>query len=225
MASADSGSTNRSLPLRRHWSPGVRDQLELVCFAHNVSLRSTQEIVEVAWGEEWRPDRDGLQRRLKERGKVALHLLAQGRAQVAGERRCVMGDDVYFHRAAVKVVAEPESMAMLNVGRWEGSSGLDWLVWLEEYRQLSLLVSDLGKDLVGAATQLGIAQSADYFHEIRHFDRELLAPLSRWEERARALLGGPRPRHATPGPRAQALPEQGERGLEGGGGPRRRLRA
>jgi hypothetical protein len=163
-----------------------RDQLELVCFAHNVSLRGTQEIAEVAWGKERRPDRDGLQLRMKERGKVALDLLSQARAQVASDLRCVMGDDVYFHRAAVKVVAEPESMAMLNVGRWEGSSGLDWLVWLEEYPKLSLLVSDLGKDLVGAATQLGIAQAADYFHEIRHFDRELLAPLSRWEERARA---------------------------------------
>lgn len=108
-----------------------RDQLELVCFAHNVSLRGTQEIAEVAWGNEWRPDSDGLQLRMKERGKVALDLLGQARAQVAGDLRCVMGDDVYFHRAAVKVVAEPESMAMLNVGRWEGSSGLDWLVWCQ----------------------------------------------------------------------------------------------
>ena len=30
-----------------------RDRLELVCFSQNVSLRGTQEIVEVAWGEEW----------------------------------------------------------------------------------------------------------------------------------------------------------------------------
>jgi len=176
-----------------------RDRLELVCFAHNVSLRGTQEIIEVAWGEEWRPSRDALQRQMKERGRVAHDLLGEARAQVAGDLRCVMGDDVYFHRAGVKVVAEPESMAMLNVGRWGGSSGLDWVVWLEEYANLELLVSDLGKDLVGAATQLGLAQSADYFHESRWFDRKLLDPLSRWEERARArywtaLDGATRPR-------------------------------
>ncbi|MDI6773695.1 MAG: hypothetical protein QME77_14090, partial [bacterium] len=144
-----------------------RDRLELVCFSHNVSLRGTQEIIEVAWGDPWRPGRDGLQRRMKERGRVALDLLGEARAQVASELKCVMGDDVYFHRAGVKVVAEPESMAMLNIGHWDGSSGLDWVVWLEEYDNLALLVSDLGKALVGAATQLGLAQSADYFHESR----------------------------------------------------------
>jgi len=89
-------------------------------------------------------------------------------------------------------------MAMLNVGHWDGSSGLDWVVWLEEYDNLALLVSDLGKDLVGAATQLGLAQSADYFHESRWFDSKLLEPLSQWEERARqryweALDGATRP--------------------------------
>jgi len=175
-----------------------RDSLELVCFAHNVSLRGTQEIIEVAWGDQWRPDRDGLQRRMKERGRVALDLLGEARRQVAADLKCVMGDDVYFHRAGVKVVAEPESMAMLNVGHWDGSSGLDWVIWLEEFSSLTLLVSDLGKDLVGAATQLGLAQSADYFHESRYFDRKLLEPLSQWEERARqryweALDGATRP--------------------------------
>lgn len=163
-----------------------RDRLELVCFEHNVSLRGTQEIIKVAWGEGWRPGLDGLQRRMKDRGRTALDLLGEARAQVASELRCVMGDDVYFNRMGVKVVAEPESMAMLNVGRWEGSSGLDWVVWLEEYDHLVLLVSDLGNDLVGAATQRGLPQSADYFHETRWFDRKLFTPLSNWEARAQA---------------------------------------
>lgn len=163
-----------------------RDRLELVCFSHHVSLRGTQEIIEVAWGENWRPGLDGLQGRMKERGQVALNLLGEARSQVASDLRCVMGDDVYFHKAGVKVVAEPESMTMLNVGRWTGSSGLDWVVWLEEYSQLTLLVSDLGNDLVGAATQLELAQSADYFHEMRWLDRKLFTPLSRSEARARA---------------------------------------
>ncbi|MDI6773696.1 MAG: hypothetical protein QME77_14095, partial [bacterium] len=49
-----------------------------------------------------------------------------------------------------------------------------------------------------AATQLGLAQSADYFHESRWFDSNLLEPLSQWEERARqrywkALDGATRP--------------------------------
>ncbi len=162
-----------------------RDQLELVCFKNNVSLRGTQEIISTAWGEEWRPGLGSLQRRQHERGRLAIDLLAQGRAQVADQLRCVIGDDIYFHQQGVKVVAEPESMSVLNLGRWEGSSGLDWVVWLEEYSNLALLGSDLCKDLVGAATQLGVAQSADLFHENRWFDRSLLTPLSRWEWKAR----------------------------------------
>jgi len=163
-----------------------RDQLELVCFAHNVSLRGTQEVLAVAWGEEWRPGRGTLHTRMRERGRRARELLDAGRAQVADTLPCVMADDVYFHRQDVKVVAEPESMAMLHVGHWDGASGLDWVVWLEEFTALRLLVSDLGRDLVGAATQLGLPQCADFFHEDRWFDRKVLAPLSRWEAEARA---------------------------------------
>lgn len=164
----------------------ARDRLELVCFASNVSLRGTQEIIEVALGPDVRPGRGALHRRLEAAGRTAQDLLAQGRAQVADELVCVMADDVYFHQRDVRVVAEPESVAMLSVGHWQGSSGLDWVVWLEEFTSLKLLCSDLGKDLVGAATQLGIRQCADAFHELRWLSDKLLEPLSKAEARARA---------------------------------------
>ncbi len=60
-----------------------RDRLELVCFAHNVSVRGTQEIIEAAHGESWRPGSGSEHRRLRAAGQQALELLAQGRAQVA----------------------------------------------------------------------------------------------------------------------------------------------
>ncbi|MDI7269225.1 MAG: hypothetical protein QME96_14645 [Myxococcota bacterium] len=155
--------------------------VELVCFASNVSLRGTQEIVEAAFGEEYRPGLGSLQEQMVDHEKVARDLLDQARGQVRERLRCVMADDVYFHRVDVKVVADPDTMALLNLGRWKGSSGLDWAIWLEEYPNLDLVVSDLGKDLVGAVGQLGLPHAADFFHEMRWFDQKVLEPLSRAE--------------------------------------------
>lgn len=153
-------------------------RLELVCFSNNASLRGTQEVVEAAFGQEWRPDLTGLHARMKRHGQEALRLLTSARAQVRDSLRCVMADDVYFHRHDVKVVAEPDSMAILNVGRWDGNSGLDWVVWLEEFKALELVVSDLGTDLVAATASLGVGHAADLFHESRWFDQRILSPLS-----------------------------------------------
>lgn len=160
-------------------------QLELECFAHNATLRGTQSIVQAAYGEEHRPYLAGLQRRMKEHGRTARALLDRGREQAREQLLCVAADDLYFHRQDVKVVIEPCSMAMLNLGRWDGNSGLDRVVWLEEFTSLELLVSDLGVDLVGAAGTLGLFHQADCFHEVRWFDRKLLEPLSRRETRLR----------------------------------------
>lgn len=159
--------------------------LELVCFAANATLRGTQEVIEAAYGPAWRPPLPGLQARMKAHGQTARALLDQARGQVRDRITCVMADDVYFHRADIKVVAEPDSMAVLNLGHWEGSSGLDWVVWLEEFAHLDLVVSDLGKDLVGAVSQLGLPHAADFFHEMRWFDRKLLEPLSAFEASCR----------------------------------------
>ncbi|MBI4914564.1 MAG: hypothetical protein HY825_01840 [Acidobacteria bacterium] len=173
-------------------------QLELVSFRENASLRGIRGIVAAAYGAEHRPRLATLQADMKEHGRVAREIVDRARAQVADRLPCVMADDIYFHRSDVKVVAEPWSMALLNVGRWDGSSGLDWMVWLEEYEMLAVLASDLAKDLVGAATQLGLDQAADYFHEMWWFDRKLLDPLSRAEAHLRdewwaALDRGTRP--------------------------------
>jgi len=156
--------------------------LELVCFTQNVSLRGTQEVLDVAYGEDHRPDLAGLQTRMSLHGQTAAGLLVEGRTQVREEIRCVAADDLYFHRVDVKVVVEPRTMALLNVGRWDGSAGLDWVVWLEEYSNLVLLASDLGKDLVGAASLMGLVQVADCFHEMRWFEQKVLGPLLKNEE-------------------------------------------
>ena len=93
-----------------------------------------------------------------------------------------MADDVYFHQQDIKVVAEPDSGAILNLGHWtDGCSGLDWAVWLVEFPHLSLLVSDLAKDLVGAGSLLNLWHSADLFHEVRWWTDKLLTPLAKTE--------------------------------------------
>ena len=164
---------------------GTLDRLILTCFAEGVSLRGTQNILGVAFGEECRPGLGQIAGQMKAYGRVAGDLLAEARDQVASDLVCVMADDIYFRRTDIKVVAEPESMALLQVGSWDGGSGADWQLWLEEYDNLALLTSDLGRDLVGAASSMGVRQAADLWHELRWFDRKVFAPLSRFEAKAR----------------------------------------
>lgn len=156
-----------------------QQQLNLVCMGEHVSLRATQQIMTVAWGEQHTPSRGALANDRVGYGETARRLIDKARLQVKDDIRCVMGDDVYFHQQAIKVVAEPDSGAILNLGRWDGSAGEDWALWLEEYENLSLLVSDLAKDLVGAGTKLSIAHSADLFHEVRWFKEKILKPLEK----------------------------------------------
>ncbi len=94
-------------------------QLELVCFAQGVSLRGTLEVIQVAFGEEYQPSLGQLRQDMKQMGRGAGDLLAKARGQVAGSLTCVMADDIYFHRTDVKVIAEAESMALLNPGIWD----------------------------------------------------------------------------------------------------------
>lgn len=161
------------------------ESLELILRDHHVPLRGIQEAIGVAFGPQHRPRLADLDARLHRHGQLASQLLAEGRRQVARNLPVLTGDDIFFHRHPVKVVAEPRSVAILNLGRWESHTADDWQLWLEEYINLKLLVSDLGTDLVGAASGRGLAQQADLFHEKRWFDRQLLTPLSRHEAAAR----------------------------------------
>lgn len=160
-----------------------QQQLNLLCQGEHVSLRTTQQIMAVAWGEPHVRSRGSLAQQRQHYDAVAVGILDEARAQVRDHIRCVMADDVYFRKQDIKVVAEPDSGAILNLGRWNGGSGLDWVVWLEEFPNLSLLVSDLAKDLVGAGTQMGLAHCADLFHEVRWWTDKLLKPLLKLEAR------------------------------------------
>jgi len=115
---------------RVHVTEERKHTLELVLFDHNVTLRGTQEVLELAYGAPHRPSLQALQARLQQHGQHARRLLNEALSQVQGRVRCVMGDDVFFHRQDVKVVAEPRSMAILQVGRWEGRSAEEWWLWL-----------------------------------------------------------------------------------------------
>ena len=73
--------------------------LELVCFAQNVSLRGTQEVLEVAYGEDHRPGLAGLQTRMSLHGQTTADLLVEGRSQVREEIRCVAAGPSHARRA------------------------------------------------------------------------------------------------------------------------------
>ena len=190
---------NDALKEAVHVDQRRRDQLELLCLGHHVSIRATQDIITVAWGQDFTPSTGAIAKRRIQHGQRARDLIDKARAQVRDQIVCVMADDVYFHQQDIKVIAEPHSMAVLNLGHWEGCSGLDWVVWLEEFSNLKLLTSDLAKDLVGAGTTLDIAHCADFFHEVRWWKDKVLKPLLKAEKKAhvawwRALDRATRPK-------------------------------
>src|SRR5207244_1016208 len=92
--------------------------LELVLAQENVSLRGTQRIFAVAFDDQQRPSLAALHARLAAHGRTARRLLDAARAQVRARVTVLAGDDIFFAGTPVKVLAEPRSVAILNLGRW-----------------------------------------------------------------------------------------------------------
>ena len=152
--------------------------MELVLTVEDVSLRGIQRVVTLLTGGP-PPRLADLQQRIKKAGRAAGRLLTKARAQVANQLAAVMGDDIFFAGTPVKVVAEPRSNALLNVGRWRWHKAEDWALWLEEYGGLRLFISDLGTDIRDAVRARNIAQEADFFHEERWWLRDVLVPIEK----------------------------------------------
>lgn len=186
-------ATIAELEARRAGSIGFdthrQHALELVLAVENVSLRGVRRVYEVLADGNVSlrvPRLADVQRRRHEAGLAAGRLLTRARAQVAKSLACVMGDDIFFAGCAVKVVAEPQSVAILNVARWPWHKEEDWTLWLEEFEGLQLFVSDLGSDVCNAAKARDVWHQADWFHEEQWWDERVLTPLARLESAARS---------------------------------------
>ena len=121
--------------------------------------------------------------------------MARANDQVRDRIVTAAGDDIFFHRVAVKVLIEPVSGALLDVMRWPWREADDWALWISQWPALRLFVSDLGTDLVGAvplvnaARAVPIVHQGDYFHESAWWTEMIFGPLSRREQhRAAAAL-------------------------------------
>ena len=62
-------------------------------------------------------------RQLNAAGREARRLLDLARVQVRNRIQCLMADDTFFHRRDVKVVADPESMAIISARTSPASLG------------------------------------------------------------------------------------------------------
>lgn len=154
-----------------------RERFALAAVGRGVSVRGIEELSGVAFGEERRLTKSVVQRCIANHGETAVRLMASVRDQVGAKLWCLAADDIFFNGHDVKAVMEPYSAAVISLGRWDGVQGEDWALWLMEFERLELLVSDLGSDLLSAATMLGVDHSADLFHEARIFERDWLTPL------------------------------------------------
>jgi hypothetical protein len=155
----------------------------LICTlaVHNGSLRGTQAVFHSLGHTP--PSRDALVDFLDRAGRAAGRLLLRAREQLHHRLECLAGDDIFFHRTPVKVLIEPVSGALLQVLRWPWHTAEDWALMLDPWTALRLLVSDLGTDLVGAATLRKVAHQADYFHERAWWTEKVFEPLSCREAR------------------------------------------
>jgi transposase-like protein len=156
-------------------------RLELVMAEHNVPFRAMHEILGVAFDGHGVPAVGTLHKHLEAHGDKARELIDQARAQVAGTLRAICGDDVFLQGVGVKVVTEPRSNAVLDVGRCPGRAAEDWLRWTKDFTGLELFISDLGTDLVGAIDARGLAQVIDYWHELDWWKDNLFTPIEREE--------------------------------------------
>ena len=163
-------------------------RLELVMAGHNVTFRAMNDVLSVAFGARSAPSVATLHAHLDARGRAAKTLLDRARAQVCGTLACVAGDDVFLAGDAVKVLSEPRSNAILNVGRWPWHKGEDWALWLQEFGALKLFISDLGSDLVWAIDARAVPHVVDYWHEMDWWADEVFRPLARHEKELREGL-------------------------------------
>lgn len=157
-------------------------RLTYVLHTEHVSIRGIQRVFDVF--DLPVPSRDTLVARTHAAGRAARRLLERAKTQLRERLRCLAADDIFLHRVPVKVVMDPVSGAVLEVWRWPRShTAEDWKLFLEEWPALTLLVSDLGTDLVKAARLLRKRHQADLFHERQWWNEKVFAPLARWEAR------------------------------------------
>jgi hypothetical protein len=155
-----------------------------VLTSQHVSVRGTQQVFAALHLPV--PSRQHVVEARRAMGRAARRLLARAREQVRPRLTCLAGDDIFFHRSAVKVLLEPDSGAVLDVMRWPWREAEDWRLWIEDWPALRLFVSDLGTDLTGAARRARIVHQADLFHERKWWHEQVFMPLSRREQKAAA---------------------------------------
>ena len=180
-AEARVGALERQLAQAVTLDPQRLARLELVMAEHNVTFRAMHEILGVAFDGRGVPSVGTLHAHVEAHGARARELIDRARAQVAAALRVICGDDVFLQGVGVKVVTEPRSNAVLDVGRCPGRGAEDWLRWTKDFTGLVLFISDLGTDLVGAIDARSLAQVIDYWHEIDWWADNLFGPIAREE--------------------------------------------
>ncbi len=152
-----------------------------VLTVHHVSIRGIREVF-AALGLR-APGNSTLVAWVREAGAAARRLMARANTQLRPRVECLAGDDIFFHREAVKVLIEPVDAAVLEVLRWPDRSAESWQLWLADWPAHTLFVSDLGTDLTGATDRDRRPHQADLFHEGPWWREHVFEPLSRIEQK------------------------------------------
>lgn len=127
-----------------------------------VSTRKAHQVLVVAFGEHFAPADNTLAGWLLRYGRLARKIMADSAAALLV--RSAAADEIYFHGKPILCAVETRSLAICALERAEDCTADTWEIVFDDFENLELVATDLGKGLLGAVDRSDAISQADMLH-------------------------------------------------------------